>query len=222
MSFRQTIDYDSTGKKVLERRFNGTDHFKIFYNYNSQDKLTEIVKKKQIKSGASASYELDEKRVFSRDGNITTIKILDPEGTLLGKVVNKYDGNGNLIEFNEYEASGERIKQISYDFNKESLKTEEVKHQKGNFIYRKNYHYDKDGNLVEIQKEESDDNIYISQTFNYNEKNKLTKEMWYDTMADKYSHKMFDYDDDGVLQEVEVYYALYNYKVLYKFKYEYY
>jgi hypothetical protein len=221
VSFKQTIDYNDKGLKVLEKRFNGTDHFNINYKYNNNDELTEIIKKKRIKSGASVDFVLNEKRVFSRDGNVTTIKVLDPDGKLISKIINKYNEDGNLIEFNEYEPNGERLKQISYKFNDKNQKIEEIKHQKGNFIYKKNFHYDNRGNLVEIQKEQPRDNIFISKTFTYNSKNQLVKEMWYDTMAEKYSHKKFSYDSEGILDEVEVYYALYQYKVLYKFNYEY-
>jgi hypothetical protein len=221
VSFRQTINYDNENKKVLEKRFNGSEHFNIKYQYNKQDQLTEIVKKKQIKSGASVSYELDERRVFSRDGNVTTIRVLDPGEQLITKIVNKYDDDGNLIEFNEYQPTGELIKKISYEFNDENQKIVEIKHQKGNFIYKKNFHYNKDGNLVEIQQEQPEGNVYISKIFHYNDKNQLVKEMWYDTMAEKYSHKIFTYDKKGILEEVEVFYALYNYKVLYRFDYEY-
>jgi hypothetical protein len=222
ISFKQTIEYDDEGKKIMEERYNGSEHFKIDYRYNDNDELTEIIKKKQITSGASVSYELDERRVFSREGNTTTIEVLDDSGTLLSKIVNKYDNRGNLIEFNEYEPNGDRVKQISYKFNDQNLKVQEVKYQQGNFIYKKDFHYDKDGNLTEIQQEEPKDQMHISKIYEYNPENKLAKEMWYDSMAEKYSHKKFTYNSNGVLQEVEVFYALYNYKVMYKFKYEFY
>ncbi len=222
LSYKQTIDYDDEGKKMYEERFNGSEHFVIDYKYNKNDELVEIIKKKKITSGASVNYELDERRVFTREGNTTTIEVLDDSGTLLSKIINKYNDKGNLIEFNEYEPNGERIKQISYKFNEKNLKTQEIKHQKGNFIYKKDFHYDKDGNLVEIQKEEPKDKMHISNIYEYNQENTLSKEMWFDSMAEKYSHKKFTYNSSGILEEVEVFYALYNYKVMYKFKYEFY
>lgn len=218
LKYRQTIAYNEDNNKVLENRYNGSEHFQIYYDYHENGKLAKIRKMKLIP--ALNKYELQDKRVFTHDQNVTTIKVMDPDDQVVKKIVNKYDDRGNLIEFNEYEPNGDRIKQISYAFNEDNMITKEEKYQKGNFIYSKSYDYDKEGNLVEVQKEQPEDKYVISKVYEYNKKN-LAKEMWFDDMAEQYSHKKFVYNDDGILKEVEVYYALYQYRILYRFDYEY-
>ncbi len=221
VSFRQIIDYDDDGKKIKEERYNGSEHFEINYNYDNQGNLTEILKKKREKSGASVTYELEEKRIYNRDGNTVTIEVLTPDDILLKKIINKHDDQGNLIEFNEYDENDNRLKKISYEYNDENQKIKEVKHQRGNFIYEKQYQYNNQNNVAEIQTEEPKGEVYISKVFDYDDNNNLIKEMRYEPRADKYSKKIFSYDEDNLLQEVEVYYAVYDYKIQYKFDYEY-
>ena len=213
--FKQTIDYNSQGKKTREDRFNGSEHRVIDYQYNSDGKISRIIKKDR-------QGNLVQRRVFSYDGNVANIRVLNAEGKLISKIVNKYDDNGNLIENLEFKPDGKRTKKISYTFNDHNNKIEETKYQKGNFIYRKEFAYNNNNQLVEIQKEQPKGKIHISKIFEYNNEGQLSKEMWYDSMAEEYSHKKYFYDDQGIVKKAEVYYALYDYKVLYRFNYKYY
>ena len=213
--FKQTIDYDDEGKKIKENRFNGSEHHVIDYQYNQQGKLARIVKN-------DLDGNLIQERIFKYDGNVANIRVENAEGNLVSRIVNKYDENDNLIEYTEYTPEGEKIKRITYVFNEDNLKTDEIKYQKGNFIYHKLYKYDSDNNLVEIHTEQPKDKVHISKIFNYTEDGKLSKELWYDSMADKYSHKKYFYNEKGIVQKAEVYYALYDYKVLYRYDYTFY
>jgi hypothetical protein len=210
--FKQTIDYDPEGKKIKENRYNGSEHHVIDYNYNEQDKLSTIVK-------TDLDGNLIQKRIFSYDGNVANIRVLDGEGKLISRIVNKYDHRENLIEHIEYTPGGEPVKKISYSFNDKNLKTDEVKHQKGNFIYHKQYKYNDADYLVEIHKEQPRDEVHISKKFHYTSDGKLRKEQWYDSMADQFSHRKYFYNEKGIVEKAEVYYALYDYKVLYKYRY---
>ena len=212
--FKQTIDYNDAGKKVRERRFNGSEHRIIDYNYNEAGKLTSIIK-------TDPKGNLVQKRVFSHNGNVANIQVLNAEGQLISRIINKYDDHDNLIEYRELKPNGDRIKMISYKFNDQNNKTKETKYQKGNFIYSKNFKYNNSDQLVEIHKEQPKDKIHTSKIFIYNDNGQLSKEMWYDSMADKYSHKKYFYDQKGIVQKAQVYYAFYDYKVLYRFDYEY-
>ena len=213
--FKQTIDYNSQGKKIRERRFNGSEHRVIDYQYNNAGKLTNIIKKDR-------QGNLVQKRVFSYDGNTANIRVLNNKGQLISRVVNKYDNNGNLIENLEYNPDGQRTKKISYKFNGNNKKIEETKYQKGNFIYRKEFAYNNNNQLVEIQKEQPKGKIHISKIFEYNSNGHLSKEMWYDSMAEEYSHKKYFYNNRGIVKKAEVYYALYDYRVLYRYNYKFY
>jgi hypothetical protein len=213
--FKQTIDYNDQGKKIREDRYNGSEHRIIDYRYNDQGRLNHIVKK-------DLDGNLVQERVFSHDGNVANIRVLNSQGKLISRVVNKYDGHGNLIEHKEFDPQGNRTKKISYKFNQDNLKTDEIKYQKGNFIYHKTYQYNKNNNLVEIHKEQPRDKVHTSKIFEYTPDGQLKKEMWYDSMADEYSHKRYFYDEKGIVQRAEVYYALYDYKVQYRYQYTFY
>jgi len=213
--FKQTIDYNEKGNKIKENRYNGSEHHVIDYHYNGDDKLSRIVK-------SDLDDNVIQKRVFSYKGNVANIRVVNDEGTLISRIVNKYDGRGNLVEYTEFTPDGQRIKKITYTFNEKNLKTDEIKYQKGNFIYHKSYNYDKDNKLVEIQMEQPKDKVHISKIFHYTPDGNLSKEMWYDSMADKYSHKKYFYNKKGIVEKAEVYYALYDYKVLYRYDYTFY
>jgi hypothetical protein len=213
--FKQTIDYNAGGKKVKERRFNGSEHRVIDYNYNDQGKLSEIIK-------TDPQGNLVQRRIFSYDGNVANIKVLNNKGNIISRIVNKYDNRGNLIEYREFKPNGERTKKITYKFNDKNNKTEETKYQKGNFIYRKNFKYNNNDQLVEIHKEQPKGKVHTSKIYSYNDNGLLAKEMWYDSMAEKYSHKKYFYNNSGIVKKARVYYAFYDYKVLYRYKYKFY
>jgi len=218
LSYRQNIEYNEKGQKILENRYNGSEYLKLIYKYNDNGKQDKILKKKRI---AGNKYELQEKRLFSHNGNTTTVKVVDADGELVKKFINKYDDQGHLIKFTEYSPDGEKIKTIATKYNEDGKKTQEEKYQKGNFIYKKDFRYDKDGNLVEVQKEQPEEEFVISKVYEYQKEN-LSKEMWLEDMADKYSQKKFIFDDDGILRKVEVFYALYQYRIMYTFEYDFY
>ncbi|HKL38381.1 MAG TPA: hypothetical protein VJ876_05750 [Bacteroidales bacterium] len=210
--FKQTIEYDQEGRKIKENRYNGSEHHIIDYTYDDGERLSSIVK-------TDLDGNLIQKRIFSYDGNVANIRVLNGEGNMISRIVNKYDDRENLIEHIEYTPEGEQVKKISYSFNDKDLKTDEVKHQKGNFIYHKQYKYNDADYLVEIHKEQPREEENISKKFHYAPDGKLSKEEWYDSMADKYSHRKYYYNKKGIVEKAEVYYALYDYKVLYRYRY---
>ena len=218
LSYRQNIEYNDSGQKVLEHRYNGSEYLKLIHKYDKNGKQNKILKKRRISGN---NYELIEKRLFSHKGNTTTIKVVDAGGELVKKFINKYDDHGHLIKSSEFAPDGEKIKTITTKYNEDGKKTEEEKYQKGNFIYKKDYKYDKDGNLVEVQKEQPEEEFVISKVYEYQQEN-LSKEMWLEDMADKYSQKKFIFDDEGMLRKVEVFYALYQYRIMYTFEYNFY
>ncbi|MGM0497480.1 MAG: hypothetical protein ACQESJ_06140 [Bacteroidota bacterium] len=216
VSYRQNIEYNRKGKKITEKRYNGSEYFKLNYEYNENGDLHRILKKK--KTGED-QYELQEKRIFEHNGNTKKISVLDQQDNLVKKIVNEYDDEGHLIKESEYSPEEERIKKFLTEYNQNGQKVLEEKYQKDNFIYKKQYEYDRNGNLVEVQKEQPEEEFVISKVYEYSQEN-ISKEMWLEDMDDKYSHKKFIFDDEGILDKVEVYYAIYQYHILYTFDYE--
>ena len=217
LSYKQNITYNDKGKKKTEKRFNGSEHIKLTYKYDENGNVSQILNKKKTRTN---QYELREKRIFKHKGNTRIIKVMDPQGNLLKKIVNEYDDEDRLIKEAEYSPDGERVKKLVTEYNKNGQKTLEEKYQKGNFIYKKQFDYDDNGNIVEVQKEQPEEEFVISKVYEYS-KETLSKEMWLEDMADKYSHKKFIFDDNDILREVEVFYALYQYHILYTYDYEY-
>jgi len=216
--FKQEFFYNEKNLKIRENRYNGNDYFKIYYDYNDQDRLKKITKKKLV----GTDKKLEEERIYTYKGDKQIINVLDDEGNKLSKIINTYDKNQNLTSFVTYDTEGKELKKLTYKYNKNNQKTDEIKYQNGNFIYHKNFDYNKKGNLVEIQKEQPRENVHISKIYEYDTKGLVDKELRYDDMAEKYDSKKYFYGENGLLNKVIVYYALYDYKVMYKYNYEFY
>jgi hypothetical protein len=216
--FKQEFFYNEKNLKIRENRYNGNDYFKIYYDYNDQDRLKKITKKKLV----GTDKKLEEERIYTYKGDKQIINVLDDEGNKLSKIINTYDKNGNLTSFVTYDTEGKELKKLTYKYNENNQKTDEIKHQNGNFIYHKNFDYNKKGNLVEIQKEQPRENVHISKIYEYDTQGLVDKELRYDDMAEKYDSKKYFYGENGLLNRVIVYYALYDYKVMYKYNYNFY
>lgn len=211
--YRQNITYDNFNKKIREERYNGTDYQIIKYNYDEKDRLASITRSDIFGS-------IEHQRDFNYKNDICTIKIID-KGKEIGKIINKYDDQGNIIESIEYDNEGNVKEKYFYIFNGKLL-IEKTKYVLGNFMYKEYYSYDSKGNLVEIKKEQPKGNIFVSNTYEYDKDGNLVEEQWYDDNASENSKKTYFYNDKGILERVEVYYALYKYRIQYRYDYTFY
>ena len=64
--------------------------------------------------------------------------------------------------------------------------------------------------------------MFINNSYAYDQKGNLIEEKWFDGKPDDYSKKSYNYDEQDNLKEVDSYYSLYRYKVLYKYTYKFY
>ncbi|HAF31269.1 MAG TPA: hypothetical protein DCG75_19705 [Bacteroidales bacterium] len=211
--FKQNITYDNSMRKIREERYDGTDYQIIKYNYQN-NKLTEIIR-------SDVYGNIEHQRNFNYSGNICTVSILDEKSNSVGRIINKYDDNDNLIESTEYDINGKIKEQYFYTF-KGNLVKEKTKFILENFIYKEEYEYDSKGNLIKVIKEEPRGNLFVNNIYKYDSKGNLIEEEWYDDSPTENSKKTYFYDEKGILEKVEVYYALYRYKIQYKFEYTYY
>ena len=211
--FKQNITYDNLTRKIREERYNGTDYQIIKYNYK-KNKLSEIIR-------SDIYGNIEHKRIFIYVGNICTVSILSDKENKIGEIINKYDDNDNIIESIEYDVHGKIKEQYFYTFEG-NLVTEKTKHVLKNFIYKEIYQYDSNGNLIEIVKEEPQGNIFISNLYKYDSSGNLMEEEWYDDNPNENSKKTYTYTSKGILEKVEVYYALYRYRIQYRYEYTYY
>ncbi|MCG8411602.1 MAG: hypothetical protein MI739_09990 [Bacteroidales bacterium] len=209
--FQQNITYDNNGLKIREERYNGEDYEIIKYTYNSQGKLMKIVR-------SDVSGSIKNKRVFNYKGNICNVNIYSDKTTLTGKIVNKYDSNDNIIETIEYDTKGKAKEKFVYTF-KNNLVQDKAAYVGTKFIYKEIYKYDTKKNLIKILKEQPKGKIIVNNIYKYNQKGNLIEEQWYDNNPSENSKKTYYYNDKDVLERVEVYYALYKYRIQYKYEY---
>lgn len=211
--YQQNFIYDSNGNKIKEIRFDGSQLNILRYEYKD-GKLLEIKK-------YDGSGKLNQRRKFSYDGQETTVNIYDEASNYEGKVVNTYDANGNLIETVSYSPEGMLSDKTTYKYNNDNQLTQKTRFQGEEFVYKENYIYDTSGNLEQVIKEENSSE-YINNKYEYDNQGKLLEEQWYDNHPEDYSKKTYFYKENGLLDRVEVFYAVYNYRLQYRFKYDYY
>ena len=211
--FKQNITYDNSAKKIREERYNGTDYQIIKYNYEN-NKLSEIIR-------SDIYGNVEHKRIFNYKDNLCTVNIFDSKSNQAGKISNKYDDNDNIIESIEYDVKGDIKEKYLYKFDGD-LVQEKTKYLLNNFIYKEEYEYDNKGNLIKVTKEEPKGNTYVNNIYKYDSEGNLIEEEWYDNNPNENSKKTYYYDNKGLLERIEVYYALYKYKIQYKFEYTYY
>lgn len=213
--FKQNITYDNSGKKIREERFNGMEYQTIKYSYTG-DKVSEIIR-------SDIYGDVEQKRIFKYTGKICTVSILDGQSINIGKIVNKYDNQDNIIESTEYDDKGNITESYDYKFEFESnLLKEKTKYAGENFIYREFYEYDTKNQLIKVIKEKPKGKKVTNNIYKYDTEGKLIEEQWYDNNPTEYSKKTYLYDKKGLLEKVEVYYALYKYRIQYRYDYSYY
>lgn len=214
--FKQDIEYED-GKKIREVRYNGSNLTVFNYTYD---------KDKDNKLGKITKYndrgKVEQNREFSYEGNKTIVKISGPNGQIEGYIENFYNSENKLTKTVDYDENHNEINRLSYKYDEQGREIEKAKYIKGDFAYKENYRYGEDGLLKEVLHEEPEDNEYKNNMYEYDQQGNLLEEQWYDNHPEKYSKKTYHYNDDGILKKVDVYYALYNYKIQYQYTYEYY
>lgn len=215
-SYKQTITYDKNNQKIQEKIESktsaGSNKYYLKYIYEKNE-LVEIKKINLISSSVEMTWK------YSYKKNTTTIEEYLQGKALTKTTIKKYNSNDQIIEqlvddtknnvkikteF-EYDSNGNNISQIEYRNN---VKTKNQELQ-----------YDNNNNLVAILNKEPDGSSYVNNKYKYNSQQELEEELWYEGNPDNYSKKTLTYDEDGILREINYYYALYRYQLLYRFTY---
>jgi len=213
INYKQSFIFDGKGNKLIETGYNGADHYKNTYKYDGQGNLREI--------NYYVDDKLDEQRLLRRDGNLTEIKIYDGQGAFKFTLLNRYDNRKNLIEELKNEVNNTTSRKVNYDYDQQANLSEEVKYLYGNFTYKMTYKYDKNNNLLEVQEEKPGAEPYLLKKYTYTPEGTLTREQWRPDAGKKFSVKEYTYDSSGKVTTIDCFFASYNFKVLYKFKYDY-
>ncbi len=213
INYKQSFVFDGKGNKLIETGYNGADHYKNTYKYDGQGNLIEI--------NYYVDDELDEQRQLRRDGNLTEIKVYDGQGAFKFTLLNRYDNRKNLIEEVKNEVNNTTSRKVNYDYDQHANLNEEVKYLYGNFTYRMIYKYDQKNNLLEVKEEKPGSDPYILKKYTYTPGGMLTKEEWRPDADKKFSVKEYTRNSNGTVQNIDCFFASYDFRVLYKFKYEY-
>ncbi|HUX53622.1 MAG TPA: hypothetical protein VMV56_04360 [Williamwhitmania sp.] len=215
ITYQQTIVYDNNNNKLLENGFDGSEPYRIVYKYNSQGKQSEIIRYK-------ANNSIDEKWVYSYLGNKATITVYKPENVVSYTMEKVSDANGNIIEDIRKETSGAISKRYSMKFNDKNQEIQRDVYLGGKFVYKQFFTYDNFANLMQIDQTNANGEKFVYSKYKYDTKGNILEEQWNEGDTDEFSKKESKYNPKGVLVEVDTFYAPYNYKVLYKYTYEFY
>jgi len=214
MLFKQNITYDNNNKKIREERFNGSQYNIIKYIYSDDKKLSKIIK-------YDKTYDVEQTRIFVYNADLCTITILNCNNDIIGKQINKFDHNNNIIETIEYNNQNKIEKRFIYTFNNKNKIISKTEYAFNNFISTEKYKYDNNNRLVKVLKEQPKGNIFVNNIYKYNMNNYLVEEQWSDDNSTSYSTKKYFYNKHNLVERTEVFYALYNYRIVYKYKYNY-
>jgi len=211
-TYLQNIIYDSNNNKISENGFNGSEPYRVTYKYD-KGKLSEITRFK----GANT---VDEKWVYSYKGDRTNITVYKPEKTVSYTMEKVSDDRGNVIEDIRKETSGAISKRYVMKFNSKDLEIQKDVYLGGKFVYKQFFTYDDEGNLIQTDQTNANGEKFVFSKYKYDTKGNLLVEQWNEGDANEFSKKESKYNPKGILVEVDTYYAPYNYKVLYKYTYE--
>lgn len=165
---------------------------------NDTNKLGEIHKKisdKHIYLFNESGYIIED-TIYSFDKTY---------GSLIERLINKYDGRGNQIEeYDYYTETNSTIKKI-YKYNDKGNQIERDSYSSDTiFIGKETYKYDIKGNQIEWNFDGSDDSLSGKNIYKYNDKGDKIEWDWF-SKGKLYLKYTFKYDDKENLIEVDTY-----------------
>lgn len=207
----------SVEEKIFEVRYNTTNIF--VYDYNQQGYLIQECSYKNSKN-MPASYCY--KYIYDSKNNLVESQWLS-SNRLLSKKVYNYDQKGRQIEKKdhiaegtastkyEYDAQGNRVKEISYGV-KGGLMNEQIgKYDKNGRLIelidetgKKVYKYDSKGYLLESLIYDKQGALKDKHTFVYDEKKNTINAEWYENTDNKmalYRKDFLKYNNEGKITE---------------------
>ncbi len=214
LNYKQNVKFDNKGKRVYEKGFDGVDSFRIVYNYNKLNKLVESI--------YYTGKTIDEKRVFEYIGNTSNIKVLNKKGEIQYTLQNVYNNNNKLIEEKRIEKDNTISKRTVYEYNADNKITSETKYIGQNVVNKIISNYNAKGQIFEVVEENVKGEKYIIKKYTYDAAGVLVEEQYRSGSNKDFSKNTFKYNDKGVCESVDTYFATYNYQTLSVFTYEYY
>ncbi len=213
LTFKQTFSYDDKGNKRAELGFDGKTTYRITYSYINGDKQKEIVK-------YNAANSIEERWAFEHEQNLSTVTVYKPSTKVDRKIVRKYDSHSNLIDETNFSGAGKELGRTSFEFDAKGVLKSKLEYYAGKLRATYLYHYDKDGQLVEVYQVDDAGKKILYSAYKYDGSGNMIEEKWFDGRPGDYSKRNIKLDNKGNVNEVEAYYSDYNYKVVYRYTYK--
>lgn len=213
-SYQKKYVYNDKNLLIEESGFDGVEHFKNQYDYNSDGEMKEI---RYYKNSM-----LSEKRVFTKDGVTTTVNVFNRTGTLTSRLVLIYDSRGNLIEESVYGASSDPLEKKTYNYDEKRKLKEEARFKLNKITVRNTYSYTPSGDLAEITEETPGTPKFTKKCLSYNSNGNLAEIRWRRRGTEDFNSIVYTYDNRGLCTTAETFYPATKYRVLTKYEYEYY
>ena len=211
--YEKRAQYDSHNNLILEAGFNGAEHFKNTYSYNSNDRLEEIV--------FTVEGNTTEKHVYHNNGNTATVEVYTAGTSLTSKLKLVYDSKGNILQQTVLSLDGRELEKKINKYDAQSNLIEEEKTKNGNLSYQTWYDYDSQGNLLTVSEQTPQKKKFIKKSFTYDGNGNLTDYKWHRSPGEPYNVKSFTYNSRGICETEHTFYPATKYELLSKFQYDY-
>ncbi len=213
ITFSRLANFNASGVRLSEWGFDGLGNYRNNYILDNSGRINEI--------HFTTQNRLTEKRIFKYSGLETEITILS-QGTIpTGKIFLKHNRNNKLIEESEVDASGNLLRKVTFDFNNAGQLVKESRFRGSNLSYINRFNYNPAGQLISIENAELSSDPIITHKFSYDAMGRLSEEQWYSGNVQDFSHKKYQYDRNGKIISMDCFFVSYNFRVMYKFTFEY-
>lgn len=215
LSYKQVFSYNKDGQKITELGFDGKSSYRVVYTYLSNGNQKEIIK-------YNSANQVEEKWVFDNQREGVKINIYKPVDKLSRSIYREFDSENNIVQEINFNANGSELGKTDTEYDKGGKVEVKTEFFKANMQAKYDYTYDPKGLLVEVYKTDSDGKKVLFNSFKYDSNGNLLEERWYEDGVNDYSKREFKLDSKGNVNEVSAFYSDYNYRVVYKYEYEFY
>jgi len=212
--YKKESDYDEESRLLSEKGYDGSASFRTEYKYNSDNRVTEIT--------YFALNTVDEKRVYTYTGDKAVVEILKGGKNLISKLELLFDKNNNVLEEVVIGPDNKVLEKKLYSYNEQGDIVNEKKYRGSTLFYDVDYSYNDKGDLVTISESSNNDKPFIKKRYTYDNLGRVIKYEWKRNSGDDYNTKDFKYGSEKVCTEVVTFYPKTKYKLLSRYKYEFY
>ncbi|MBN2820019.1 MAG: hypothetical protein JXP36_13670 [Bacteroidales bacterium] len=212
--YKKESEYNTISKLIEEYGYDGSAKFRTVLTYDDKNRVTEIV--------YYIVDRVDEKRVYTYNGNKASVEILK-QGLHLTSSIDLVFNDAQQVISEDYKSiEGKLLESKKYEYSSKGDLIKEEKYKDGNMFYRITYDYDINRNLLAVSEESMSKEKFIKKKYTYDNKNRITEYQWKRNPDDEYNIKVFKYGEKGVCEEEHTFYPKTEYRLLTKYTYEYY